>query len=81
MKISFYVLINVVVINIKKGIMPQPAGLMDMEVQTYTWHSPILSAQYVAVDFDDLFRGIFPTDAAQFITRLFDDLRNKNRVS
>jgi hypothetical protein len=68
MKISFRILVNMVMINIEKGIMPQPAGLMDMEVQTYAWHFPNLSGQYVPVDFDNLFRGIFPADAAQLIT-------------
>jgi hypothetical protein len=37
-EISFPVLVNMVVINIEKGIVPQPLRLMDMEVKTNACH-------------------------------------------
>ena len=64
LEVSFRILVNVVMVNIKKGIVLQPARLIHVKEKTDTWHFPTFSMQHEPVDIDDLFRSFFPVNAS-----------------
>jgi hypothetical protein len=81
LEVSSRILVDVVMVNIKEGIVLQPARLIHVKEKTDTWHFPTFSMCHEPVDIDNLFRSLLPMNASYLFTRPLDNLLYQARVS